>query len=110
MAQQNTEQLLIGSLMHEPKLLLQTDRYQITSADFENPVYKYIFWAIENLAPGATNELTPYEIEKWMFNSPSAKAIYESRNGRQALVDCEAVPVGSFDGLYSSFKKMYFFN
>ena len=105
MAQQNTEQLIIGSLMHEPKLLLQTDRYQITSSDFENPVYRYIFWAIENLAPGATNELTPYEIEKWMFNSPSAKAIYESRNGRQALVDCEAVPVGSFDGLYSSFKK-----
>ena len=105
MAQQNTEQLIIGSLMHEPKLLLQTDRYQITSSDFENPVYRYIFWAIENLAPGATNELTPYEIEKWMFNSPSAKAIYEARNGRQALVDCEAVPVGSFDGLYSSFKK-----
>lgn len=91
--------------MHEPKLLLQTDKYQITSQDFENPVYRYIFWAIENLAPGAVGSLTPYEVEKWMFDSPSARGIYESRNGRQALIDCEGVPVSSFDGLYSLFKK-----
>ena len=105
LAQQSTEQLVIGTLMHTPKLLLQTDKYQITSTDFENPVYRYIFWAIENLAPGASKELTPYEIEKWMYDSPSARGIYEARNGRQALIDCEGVPVSSFDGLYSLFKK-----
>lgn len=105
MAQQGTEQLMIGSLMHAPKLLLQTDKYQIVDSDFENPVYRYIFWAIDNLAAGAEKELTPYEIEKFMFTSPAGKGIYESRNGRQALIDCEGVPVGSFDGLYQQFKK-----
>lgn len=105
MAQHSTEQLMIGTLMHAPKLLLQTDKYQIVANDFENPVYRYVFWAIDNLAPGAAKELTPYEIEQWMFKSPSAKAVYENKNGRQALIDCEGVPVSSFDGLYSSFKK-----
>ena len=105
MAQQSTEQLVIGTLMHAPKLLLQTDKYQLTETDFENPLYRFIFWAIDNLAPGATKELAPYEIEQWLFSSPTAKSVYDSKNGRQALIDCDSVPVSSFDGLYASFKK-----
>ena len=91
--------------MHNPHLLLQTDKYQIRNEDFENPFYRYIFWAIDNLAPSATDSLAPYEIEAWISKSPTASALFRSRNGKQALVDCEGVPVSSFGALYTTFQK-----
>ena len=105
MAEKSTEQQVIGTLMHTPKLLLQSDKYQITADDFSEPVYRYIFWAIENLAPTATQELKTYEIEEWLKQNLKASQSYESKNGRQLLADCEATPVGSFDVLYDRFKK-----
>lgn len=105
MAQIATEQLVIGTLIKNPSLLLQSDKYQITSDSFNTVIYKYIFWAIENLADGAKGSLTPYEIEQWILTSPTASAVYNARNGKQALVDCQEVPVSSFDGLYSRFQK-----
>ena len=62
MALPSTEQQMIGTLMCNPKLLLQTDKYQIETKDFSNSVYKSLFWAIDALAPTATKELTPHEI------------------------------------------------
>lgn len=105
MAQYSTEQLVIGTLIHNPKLLLQKDKYQITQNDFENIFYKGVFWAIENLAPGAQKDLEPYEIEKWISDSPRFKELFDRKNGRQVLADCCGVPVSSFDALYSTFQK-----
>lgn len=105
MAQIATEQLVIGTLIRNPNLLLQSDKYQISAESFNTVIYKYIFWAIENLADGAKGSLTPYEIEQWILTSPTAAAVYNARNGKQALVDCEEVPVSSFDGLYNRFQK-----
>lgn len=105
MADTSTEQQILGTLMYNPKLLLQSDKYQIKTEDFNSNIMKYIFWAIENLAPSATGPLTPYEVEQWLSNSPTGKALFDSKNGRQFLVDCYNTPVSSFDGLYMQFQR-----
>lgn len=105
MAKIKTEQMIIATLLNSPKTLLQSDKYQIESADFDNVVYKYVFWAIDNLAPTATGPLEVYEIENFIFASPAAKACYDQKNGKQALIDCKELKPGSFDGIYQSFKK-----
>jgi replicative DNA helicase len=105
MAQIMTEQLIIGALMQTPQLLLQSDKYQFTPEDFRNPVYRYVYWAISNLAPGATKKLEIYEIENFLNSSTNAKGVYDSKNGRQALIDCNEIELGSFDQAYVQFKK-----
>lgn len=105
MAEKSTEQQIIGTLMHTPHLLLQTDKYQITQDGFTNRLYKYMFWAIQNLAPTAKSSLTSHEVWEFLKASPTASAIFESKNGKQVLIDCEAVPVGSFNTLYERFQK-----
>lgn len=105
MALPSTEQQMIGTLMCNPKLLLQTDKYQIETKDFSNSVYKSLFWAIDALAPTATKELTPHEIEQWLINRPDAKAAYDRGNGLQVMIDSAAMSVSSFDKLYTRFKR-----
>ena len=105
MAKSITEQQLLATLLHDPKLLLQSDKYQIESTDFSNTILRYIFWAIENLAPSSTGPLTPYEVEKWISNSPTGKALFESKGARQFLIDCDSTPVSSFDAIYMQFKR-----
>lgn len=105
MANTSTEQQLLATLLHEPKLLLQSDKYQIESSDFSSTIMRYIYWAIENLAPSAKGPLTPYEVEKWISNSPSGKALFDSKGARQFLIDCDSTPVSSFDAIYMQFKR-----
>lgn len=105
MASATTEQQILATLMYNPKLLLESDKYQIESNDFSTPILRYIFWAIENLAPHAKGPLAPYEIEQWVNNSPTGKTLFESKGARQYLVDCVATPVSSFDALYMQFRR-----
>lgn len=105
MAEKSTEQQVIGTLMHNPTILLQSDKYQLSREDFSDPLYRYFFWAIENLGPKATGALKPYEIEEWLKTSNRANAVIAVKDGRQLLNDCEGVPVGSFDALYDKLKK-----
>ena len=105
MADTATEQQLLGTLMHNPKLLLQSDKYQIENSDFSNGIMKYIYWAIENLAPSAKGPLTPYEVEQWISNSPTGRELFRSKGAQQFLIDCDTTPVSSFDPLYMQFKR-----
>ena len=105
MAHPATEQQLLGSLIKNPKYILQTDKYSIKSSDFNNPFYKYIFWAIENLAPTATDSLAPHEIEKWLEQSPTASSVYKEYDGNQLLADIQEAAAASFDGVYKRFEK-----
>lgn len=105
MAHATTEQQLLGSLMKNPKYILHTDKWRIRSEDFNNPFYKYVFWAVENLAPYATDSLAPHEIEKWLEQSPTAKAVYNSYDGKQLLADIQDAAASSFEGVYQRFEK-----
>jgi replicative DNA helicase len=105
MAQKSTEQVIVGTLIKNPKLLLQTDKYQLTPDDFDTPLYRYVFWAIENMAPGATGELRIFEIENWLDQNANAKAVFENKGGRQVLQDCSNTDVSSFETQYTLLKK-----
>lgn len=106
MALVTTEQQLVGTLMCNPKLLLQTDKYQISTKDFEHPLYRVIFWAVDNLAPTATGQLAVHEIEQWIFNSPTCKATYEKYSSSPTLLmDMRETNISSFDMTYLRFKR-----
>lgn len=106
MATITTEQQIIGSLINEPNLLLQTDKYQFDVKDFRQPLYRAVFWAIQTLANGANGPLQPYELESKLSESPTCKTIYDNYHGRQTLIDevCE-IHVSSFDAIYTQFQK-----
>ena len=105
MAAVSTEQMMVSAIMREPTLLLQSDKYQVNSSDFQTPVYRAIFWALENLAPTARGPIQVYEIENFLSQNSGAIGTYNDRHGRQAIVDCDPMEVGAFEGLYRQFKK-----
>lgn len=105
MAEVRTEQMMIGAIMREPTLLLQSDKYQLHSTDFRTPVYRVIFWALENLSRNATGPIKVYEIENFLSQNSNAIGTYNERHGKQAVIDCEAIEIGAFDGLYKQFMK-----
>ena len=100
MASTTIEQQIIATLMSHPKLLLQSDKYQLSENDFDNISLRYMFWAISNLAPGATKSLTPFEVEAYLQSSPSARAVLENKGSRQFIIDCSETSVSNFDAMY----------
>ena len=56
MASTITEQRVISSLIHEPELLLQVDKYPLRVSDFSSQKYKQLFKAIMRYK-GATRPL-----------------------------------------------------
>lgn len=105
MASTTIEQQIIATLMSHPKLLLQSDKYQLSENDFDNISLRYMFWAISNLAPGATKSLTPFEVEVYLQSSPSARAVLENKGSRQFIIDCSETSVSNFDAMYMQLKK-----
>lgn len=105
MASYGTEQILISALMHNPKYLLQKDKYQLETSEFSCKVYQYIFFAIASMAPTATKSITIPEIEQFLKDSQKASAVYESQATRQALIDGNELEPGAFETSYRRFKK-----
>lgn len=101
-----TEKQIIAALIKQPELLLDVDKYKISTDDFDNKMYQYLFWAIDNLSNDAHGKLTIAEIEQWLFTSPTAKQIYLQNNGVELLKDLEELDFPSnFNALYDTFKK-----
>lgn len=109
MAAKGTEQILIGALMRNPTALLQTEKYQIETSDFETPVYRYIYYAIYDMVQkGACESITVPEIENWLGENSRGRAIYESNAARQPLVDALEHTDGianNVENAYNNFKR-----
>ena len=69
------------------------------------PYYLSIGISEEKIFESDPKDLEPYEIEKWISDSPRFKELFDRKNGRQILADCCGVPGSSFDALYSTFQK-----
>jgi replicative DNA helicase len=104
LAEKSTEMQLLATLMNNPKLLLQIDKYQIDINDFSEPRYRDIFWAIHSLAPQATGSLKPYEVEELLKKNPRT-SMYLENGGKQILIDLESFNVSNFDITYMQFKR-----
>ena len=109
MTDRGTEQLLIGALMRNPSVLLQKDKYQLDTSDFEHSLYQYAFYAIANMVQDGIKGAVPaQEIENWLGKESRGKDIYEGTSGRQTLVDAlsRAEDTGhNFESLYEQLKK-----
>lgn len=109
MASKGTQQLVIGNLMREPTLLLQTDKYDLNTTDFSELVYQYIFYAIHSLVQdGKIGAIGVHEIEQFLGQDTSARALYDARGGQTALIDAAQGGLAvesNFETVYKDLKR-----
>lgn len=98
---------ILGSLMSNPSLLNDTDKYQLEPNEFPQQVDKYIFTAIYNLYAGGANVIHAVDIDTYLNSNEMAKRVMEQENGLVFLQDCETYcEPENFQYYYSKFKKL----
>lgn len=98
---------ILGSLMSNPSLLNDTDKYQLEPNEFPQQVDKYIFTAIYNLYAGGAKVVHAVDIDAYLSSNEMAKRIMEQENGLVFLQDCETYcEPENFQYYYSKFKKL----
>lgn len=103
----NTIIQLFGSLMQNPRLLDDTDRYKIEVGEFQKTLDKYIFSAIYNLYSNGAEKIRTVDVDNYLRTNDAAKSLMELENGVEFLQDCEAyAEKENFPYYYSRFKKL----
>lgn len=72
---------ILGSLMKDPDLLVQTDEYKLVPKDFTRLLDRYIFSTIYNLYSNGAKQIHIIDIDTQIQTNPAAKATYEQENG-----------------------------
>ena len=102
----NTILQVFGSLMQNPLLLSEVDRYRLTPEDFSSPFEKYIFAAINNLYIKGVKKITIMDVDNYLIAHEGAYHIFQSNNGIEYLTDAEELAVAeNFDYYYTRLKK-----
>lgn len=98
---------VIGSLMHKPQYLSDSDKYIIEVNDFDSTFDRYIFLAIYNLYKSGAERIHAIDVDNYLQNDAAgAKIVMENKNGIQFLNDCEThCEVGNFTYYYNKLKK-----
>lgn len=98
---------ILGSLMNNPSLLSDTDKYQIEPNEFPQQLDRYIFSAIYNLYAGGAETIHTIDIDTYLQHNELAKQIMERDNGVTFLQDCETYcEPNNFHYYYNRFKKL----
>lgn len=98
---------ILGSLMHRPEFLNDTDRFQLEPSDFVAPIDKYIFTAIYNLYIGGAEVIHAIDVDNALQESQRAKDLLEKNNGSEFIQDCEVyAEPQNFAYYYNRFKKI----
>lgn len=98
---------LIGSLMNNPSLLSDVDKYQLTPNDFSETLDRFIFSAIYNLYGNGAEKIHTVDIDNYLSTNVYAKKLIEENNGLGFLQDCEAYcEPNNFNYYYNRFKKL----
>lgn len=98
---------LFGSLMLNPTLMAQTDKYNIVPEDFGTSFEKYIFASIYNLYINGAETISPQDIDAYLSDKPNCYAIFEKEKGIAFLQDAlDLAQVDNFDYYYNKFKKL----
>lgn len=106
MANKNTEKIIIGTLMKEPLLLSQTDKYNLTVDDFDEKLHKHIFYAIACIAQDGSTLIKVQDVDLFLQDSSGMGSIFRSSNGVSLLNDAiELANEQSFSVYYSLLKK-----
>lgn len=103
----NTIIQIFGSLMNNPNLLSDIDKYQIMPTDFSKELDKYVFSAIYNLYIGGAQTIHATDIEMYLKSNEYAYKILTESNGISFLADCENYSdPGNFYYYYNRLKKI----
>ena len=105
MAKQSTEKMILGSLMKEPTLLLNLEKYLLTNDDFNDKLNEYIFYAISNMAYSGAKSIKVQDVELELRGT-RGEALFTTHNGVDLLNDYMALANSdNFDSYYKLMKK-----
>lgn len=98
---------ILGSLMAQPSLLNDTDKYLLEKDDFPQTMDKYIFSAIYNLYTQGAKAIRTVDIVNYLDTNSKAKNLIEKENGISFLQDCEnECEPKNFSYYYNNLKKL----
>lgn len=105
--ERNIIQQILGTLMVNPIILNDTDKYNLEVSDFPNQLDRFIFSAIYNLYIGGAERIHTIDIDNYLQSNPLARELLEKENGIQFLQDCEQIAEQyNFPYYYSKLKKL----
>lgn len=106
MASKKTEKVVIGSLMRNPLLLSQTEKYNLSIDDFSDKLSQHIFYAIAQIADKGSTSIKTQDIHMYLEEMPTGLAIFNQNNGIALLNDAyQLANAESFGSYYSTMKK-----
>lgn len=98
---------VLGSLMNNPMLLSETDKYLLEPLDFNYQLDRFIFSAIYNLYLNGAEKIHVADIDNYLKENSLAKKLMEEENGIGFLQDCETqAETGNFNYYYNKLKKI----
>ena len=98
---------LFGTLMLNPTLISQTDKYNLVPEDFNTTFEKYIYSSIYNLYINGAESISPQDIDTYLSDKPNCYATFEKEKGILFLQDAlELAQPENFDYYYNKFKKL----
>lgn len=102
---------VLGSLMANPDILSEVDRYTIEVGDFPNTLDKLIFSAINNLYNNGDGAkiIKSVDVINYLNTNQVAKQLIEKENGEIFIQDCETNgEPANFNYYYNKLKKLNF--
>lgn len=98
---------VFGSLMNQPSLLNDTDKYRLEISDFPTTLDRFIYSAIYNLYNGGIEKIRTIDIVSYLKENPTATIYLEKENGEIFLQDCESTgEPQNFNYYYNKLKKL----
>lgn len=102
-------QYVIGALVHKP-LLLQDEKYNLTSTLFVKPIHQMVFVAIANLANAGALKITEQDIDTEISQHSGHYSFYEKENGpaftKEAIIFTDGSDLIDFDNQYLKLQKL----
>ena len=106
MVDKDTILQVICGLMKRPQYLSETDKYNLSVADFTTTFEKYVFSAIYNLYKNGAQVVTPVDVDNYFNAHKTAKVVFEKENGVEYLQDAlEFSQEDNFPFYYNRLKK-----
>lgn len=102
----NTVLQIFGSLMKNPSILSEVERYSLTPQDFTSQFEKYIFAAISNIYYSGAKRINVVDIDKYLINHEAIYEVFTKNHGIEYLMDAEDISsLENFDFYYTKLKK-----
>ena len=98
---------VIGSVLKNPQLLDQDEKYWFIEDDFSEEFHKIVFGTIHNLHQMGVKQISINAIVDYLSSRPHNFAVFETHKGEEYLLNAaETAQLASFDYHYNRVKKM----